>query len=237
MAVAPTLTYSLDTPSAAGAAGYLVLDDTTYGKLDTATLAPVAVYVNVLTSVRHLSMARGSGDPSDALFHAQTGTCTAILDNRTRAFDPNSTTDIRPMRRVQVTATWNAVTYKLFTGFIDSWQLDYPEYAKDAVTTANAVDGTIRLVDLSITDDFVQQNTGARVLALLGDADWNRDETSIDVGRTIMPAHVGTVSAWQAMVEACDSEMGDLYVAADGTMRFRNRDNIIAEARSVTSQA
>src|SRR4029077_18035448 len=174
MAVAPTLTYKLDTPSAAGAAGYLVLDDATYGKLDPAPLAPVALYVDVLDSVRRISLRRGSNDPSDALFHAQTGTCTAILDNRTRAFDPNSTTDIRPMRRMQVTATWNAITYSLFTGFINSWELDYPEFAKDATTTANAVDGTIRLVDLSIDDAFIRQNTGARVLALLGDADWNR---------------------------------------------------------------
>jgi hypothetical protein len=95
----------------------------------------------------------------------------------------------------------------------------------------------MKLVNMNVTDAFVAQNTGARVLALLDDSGWDRTNTSIDTGRTVMPAHVGTVSGWQAMIEACDSELGDLYVSAAGVMRFRNRDSIIAETRSNTSQA
>src|SRR5580765_2359473 len=207
------------------------------GLLDTATLAPDAVYVDVATSLRNLSIQRGSNNQSDALFHADTGQCVGLLDDRTRAFDPNSSTDIRPMRACQVVATWSGVAYTLFTGFVDSWTLDYPMFAKDATTTAHAVDGTTKLVNMNVTDNFVAQNTGARILALLDDSGWARTNTSIDAGRTVMPAHVGTVSAWQAMLEACDSEIGDLYVSAAGAMRFRNRDNIIAETRSNTSQA
>ena len=204
--------------------------------LDTATLAPDEVYVDVATSLRHLSIQRGSNNQSDALFHADTGTCVGLLDDRARAFDPLNSTDIRPMRACQVVATWSSVAYELFTGFVESWSMEYPAFAVDATTTASAVDGTFKLVNMNVTDNFTQQDTGARIEDLLGDCDWAAG-TDIDTGLTLMPEHVGTVSGWQAVVEAADSEMGDVYVQADGIMRFRNRDTIIAETRSNTSQA
>lgn len=233
----PTLAFYVDTPSAAAGLGYMVLGT---GLIGTATLAPAGVYVDDAASLRTLATARGSDDPSDALFHAQAGTMSALLDNRTRAFDPLSNTDIRPRRSIKAVATWNAVDYPMFTGFVDQWQLEYPgkSSTSDAITTVQAIDGTDLLVDLNVTERLDEQTTGRRVSDLLDLTEWPVRTRAIDTGQSTMPAHdSGTVSGWSALVEATDSEFGELYVAADGTMTFRDRTAVSSETRTITSQA
>lgn len=236
MASLPTLAVNIDTPSAAAGLGYLIVGDVSDGLVGTDKVAPDAVFVDDAASLRAMDIQRGSTSNTDALFHADTGTCTMVLNNRARAFDPLQHADVRPNRATQVVATWNATDYDLFNGAIQSFDLTYPAQARDAVTKAVAADGIRVLVDQQV-DDFPQQLSGHRVDYLLSLSGWPATARDLADGYTVMPEHVGTVSAWSAATEAADSEWGEVYVAADGTFVFRDRQAIGTETRSTVSQA
>ncbi len=229
----PTLQVLIDTPSAAPGLGYLVVGT---GVVGTDKVAPNAIYVDDGSSCRSLQTNRGSSDPTDALFHADTGTCSFVLDNLTRTFDPLATDDVKPNRAMKVVATWNAVDYDVFNGAVDSWRLNYPGQGRDATTAVAAFDLRKSLVDASV-DALDRQMSGARINFLLDIAGWPQDARDIADGFTLMPAHVGTVSNAAAADEAADSEWGETYVAADGTYVFRDRQALATELRSSVSQA
>lgn len=234
----PVLSLQIDTPSAAGPLGYLVLDDPTYGLLDTAELAPDQIYVDKISQARNINIKRGMSSFTPPLFRPDAGSLTAVLDNRTRSFDPTESTDIVPGRAVKMQATYAATTYDLFTGIIHDWPLDYPQGAHgDATTTISANDGIGKLATTNVAEARPQELTGRRVGALLNLVGWPANMRSVDVGLTTMPASVQSVSAWSALLEAQDSEMGELYVGPDGTARFRSRDSIVSATRSRVSQA
>lgn len=81
------------------------------------------------------------------LAQMETGTCDLILSNTDRRFDPAYTSGayypfIVPLRRIRVTATWSAVTYRLFTGHVERWPLDYNRMATDGTVEITCVDRT-----------------------------------------------------------------------------------------------
>lgn len=74
----------------------------------------------------------------------QAGTCSLSLDNRDRRFDWYNTAGpyypgIKPMRRIRCRATYSAVTYPLFYGYLDALPMAYPGVS-DAVVQITATD-------------------------------------------------------------------------------------------------
>lgn len=60
----------------------------------------------------------------------QAGTMSMVLRNEDRRFDPLYTSgaywpNVKPMKRIRVTATWNSVDYIVYDGYIDSWKQSY----------------------------------------------------------------------------------------------------------------
>ena len=80
----------------------------------------------------------------------QTGTATVTLDNRDNRFSPNqstyyydaanSRTKIQPLKRLRIRAEYNAVTYDLFHGFVESFPVQYAGQGYDASTKLRVVD-------------------------------------------------------------------------------------------------
>jgi hypothetical protein len=62
------------------------------------------------------------------------------LNNRTRSFDPQVVTGLRPMNRWRVRAIHNAVTYDVFLGYAESYEQSWPALGFDAITTVRLVD-------------------------------------------------------------------------------------------------
>src|SRR5436190_441219 len=63
---------------------------------------------------------------SDALARIEAGTAQLTLDNSDRRFDPTYSgspyyPNVVPMKKIRIRATYSAVTYDLYTGFIASW--------------------------------------------------------------------------------------------------------------------
>ncbi|HKY76005.1 MAG TPA: hypothetical protein VJS45_07690, partial [Acidimicrobiia bacterium] len=101
------------------------------------------VWEDITADVRFWDVQRGR---SRELERFQPGRATIVLGNLSRQYDAVYADgphfgDLRPMRRVRIRETFNGVTYPVFDGFVDRWQLDYPSVGKDATATLTATDG------------------------------------------------------------------------------------------------
>ena len=86
----------------------------------------------------------------------QPGQVEVELDNHDREFDPNyngSTwyPNLKPNKKIRVTATLSAVTYDMFYGFVDGWPQTY-QPPDSAVCSMRATDG-LKLLARSINQD------------------------------------------------------------------------------------
>lgn len=69
------------------------------------------------------SVRRGRADELQA---AQASRATVVLNNQDRRFEPGYVSsayypNVRPRRRIRISATWASVTYRLWQGFISKW--------------------------------------------------------------------------------------------------------------------
>jgi hypothetical protein len=133
------------------------------------------------------------------------------------------------MKKVQITATYGAVTYPIFSGFITSYVTRYPDESSAdlATTTIEAVDA-FRLVQLAqistVTDSGAGQLSGTRINKILDEIDWPATMRDVDAGLTTMQADPGTNrTALQALSTVALSEYGALYVDATGSFVFQDR--------------
>lgn len=147
---------------------YFVLD---FDALDgTAELGSGATFTDVSAYVRSFEVRRGR-QRSTEQFAA--GTASVVLDNRDARFDPLNTsgpytvggiTGVVPMRPIRISAVYNGVTYRLFTGFVDTWTFDYSAGLSDATATIACSDG---LKLLSATDGRLAQVAASQNAASL----------------------------------------------------------------------
>jgi hypothetical protein len=127
------------------------------------TTAPGAVptWTDVTSSLRGFTINRGR---QYELGRFEAGTATVRLDNRTRAFDPTYATgpyypNVLPMKKIRLSATYSAVTYRLFTGFVDGWPQSWPG-SKDGVVEVPATDG-FKVLSLTKITGILKAITGA----------------------------------------------------------------------------
>ena len=205
----------------------MILDQ---GLLDTNILADsVAVIVDVSDQVNNISTSRGRNAEADQF---QTGTLTLRIVDQSGSFNPQNPGGpyfglLTPMRKVQITATYGAVTYPIFMGYIVSFSTTTPRDVGDVVyTTINAVDA-FRLAQnaqIATVAGAGVQLSGSRINALLDAIAWPNSMRDIDAGLTTMQADPGTArTALAAMQTVETSEYGALYVDASGSFVFQDR--------------
>jgi hypothetical protein len=142
------------------------------------------------------------------------------------------------MRKVQITATYGAITYPIFSGFITSYTTTTPKNANDVVyTTIQAVDA-FRLAQnaqiSTVAGTSAGQLSGARINALLDAIDWPASMRDVDAGLTTMQADPGTARTSLAAMQTVEiSEYGALYVDAAGSFVFQDR-NVTAGSTGAT---
>jgi hypothetical protein len=229
----PTLNAIINFSTGPSTAQAMQLD---IGILGTNVLADsVAVIVDVSNRINRVETNRGRTALSD-LF--QTGSLTLRLTDQNGDFNPQNTsspyyTFLTPMKKVQITATYNNVTYPIFSGFITSYVTTYPQESEDvATTTIQAVDA-FRLAQLAqistVTGATAGDLSGTRVNEILDEIDWPQSMRDIDTGLTTLQADPGTTrTALQALTTVAESEYGALYVDATGSFVFQDRDVTVA---------
>ena len=117
---------------------------------------PYPTWTDVSAYVRSGHVTRGR---SNELTAFSAGTCEIVLDNRDRRFDPTNLTGpyvdaggnsmVLPRNQIRVKATYNAIEYPIFQGFVAAWPQERDISNRDAVATVQCVDG---LAYLAATD-------------------------------------------------------------------------------------
>lgn len=92
--------------------------------------------------LEEIVVGRGRSQESESF---RAGTLQILLANEDRRFDPTQTAgpyypNLLPMRRVRVRATYSAVTYDVFNGYVDGWEQIYahPQVARCRLTATDA---------------------------------------------------------------------------------------------------
>jgi hypothetical protein len=216
----------------------MILDS---GILGTNVLADSAsVIVDVSNVVDSIQTIRGRNAQADQF---QTGTLSLRIVDQNGDFNPQNPSGpyynlLTPMRKVQITATYGATTYPIFSGFITSYTTTTPKNANDVVyTTIQAVDA-FRLAQnaqiSTVAGTSAGQLSGARINALLDAIDWPVSMRDVDAGLTTMQADPGTARTSLAAMQTVEiSEYGALYVDAAGSFVFQDR-NVTAGSTGAT---
>jgi hypothetical protein len=203
------------------------------GILDTNILADsAALVVDVSNQINRIETNRGRTALSDQF---QTGSLTLRIIDQNGDFNPQNTsspyfTFLTPMKKVQISATYNSVTYPIFSGFITSYVTTYPDssgFDELAITTIQAVDA-FRLAQLAqistVTGATAGDLSGTRINEILDEIDWPATMRDVDAGLTTLQADPGTNrTALQALETVAQSEYGALYVDANGEFVFQDR--------------
>jgi len=202
------------------------------GIFGTNVLADAAdVIVDVSNQVNRIETNRGRTALSDQF---QTGSLTLRIVDQNGDFNPQNVSGpyynlLTPMKKVQISATFNSVTYPIFSGFITSYVTTYPGESDDnvAITTIQAVDA-FRLAQLAqistVTGASAGDLSGTRINQILDQIDWPDSQRDIDAGLTTMQADPGTNrTALQALTTVSTSEYGSLYVNANNSFVFQDR--------------
>jgi hypothetical protein len=202
------------------------------GILGTNVLADSAsVIVNVSNQIDAINTRRGRNAEADQF---QTGTCSLRIVDQNGDFNSQNPSSpyfglLDPMRKLQISATHNGVTYPIFSGFITGYQTLTPQESNDNVSycVITAVDAFRLLQNAQITTvagTSAGQLSGARIDDILDEIDWPAEMRDIDAGLTTMQADPGTQrTALAACQTVSTSEYGAFYVDATGSFVFQDR--------------
>jgi len=224
----PTINAIINFSTGPSFAQTMILDT---GLLDVNILGDAAaVIVDVSNQVDFIQSARGRSALADQF---QTGTLTLRIVDQNGDFNPTNAsgpyyTLLTPMKKVQITATYSANTYSIFSGFITSYVNTQPKDATEvAYTTIQAVDA-FRLAQnaqiSTVTGAIAGDLSGTRVNQILDQIDWPATMRDIDAGLTTLQADPGTPrTSLNALQTVTDSEYGAFYVDTNGEFVFQDR--------------
>jgi hypothetical protein len=189
-----------------------------------------AVIVDVSDQVDQLKTRRGRDAVSDDF---QAGQLTLRIVDQNGDFNPQNPSSpyyelLSPMRKIQITATYEGVTYPIFAGFITSYLTSQPQEATDlAYTTIQAIDA-FRLAQnaqiSTVTGASAGDLSGARINQILNSIAWPNSMRDVDAGQTTLQNDPGTFrTSLNAMQTVATTEYGALYVDAYGSFVFQDR--------------
>ncbi len=206
------------------------------GILGTNVLADsTAVIVDVSNQVNYIQTQSGRSALADQF---QTGTLTLRIVDQNGNFNPTNVTGpyyglLTPMKKVQITAIHNSITYPIFAGFITSYVNTQPKDATEvAYTTIQAVDA-MRLAQnaqiSTVTGATAGDLSGTRINQILDEIEWPATARIIDAGQTTLQTDPGTArTSLGAMQTVAESEYGALYVDFNGEFVFKDRNTAVS---------
>ena len=223
----PTVNAIINFSTGPSFAQTMILDS---GILDTNILSDsAAVIVDVSDQVISITTERGRNALADQF---QAGNMTLKISDQNGDFNPLNTSSpyspyLTPMKKVQITATFNGVTYSLFSGFITSYVNTVSKDSSVAYTTISAVDGFKLLNNAQIstvTGAAAGNLSGTRINQILDQISWPATMRDVDAGLTTLQADPGTFrTSLAALQTVSDSEYGALYMDANGNVVFQDR--------------
>lgn len=222
--------------------------DPTLGQVGVVQIGDDDTWSDVTAYVRSWSIRRGATNGDSPTLRYEAGTCTVVLNDGDRRFDPDNlagpyvsagVSQIGPNVRVKIVGTWEDVTYPLFYGFTDDFAPDYDGNSWTTVTMT-ATDAT-KLFAGEDRDASVAAGAGedsaARIGRILDAYGWPAGSRFLSTGNSFLQATDLSGNMWAEMLVVQDTELGELYIDRQGLVRFRNRKATLIASRSTTSQA
>lgn len=159
-----------------------------------------------------------SGDAWTGTSHASTS---GPQTTWTAPYDGN----VRPMRRVRVSATWNGTTYRLFSGYAEAWVQQYPDRAPNiAWCELRAVDGFKVLALKKLNATYTDVRPGSRIGSVLDTVGWPSSDRTLASGAADLAAVIlENVPALEHLQSVAETENGRLFVDTSGAVVFKDR--------------
>jgi len=232
----------------------LILDDITFGLLDTGTLAADDTWTDLSSGfpqrVLGFTISRPSTRLQGPLWNYQAATASILCDNSDGALDPDNlagpyvtggATQLLPMVPVRVRGVFAGAAYPLYSGFADGWVPAQVTYLGGyAAVTIPCTDGFKILAGTTLAASSAVgtgDTSGARVNRILTLAGWYTTRRVISAGNSTVQGTTLGADALSLMQIATDSEIGQLYQDSAGAVRFRARRDLLTTTRSDTIQA
>lgn len=228
----------------------LHFNDATNGKFNTGLFGGGSNDgADIINYVRSGTISRGVSRFDGVYARSEAGRASVLLTNLDRRFDPTNlsgpyvsagVTQVTPMRAFWIVATWSGVTYALWRGYADSWDLEYPASGNDATALLSGTDGTKVLANFDGLEQSTQgtgERTDQRLTRVLDNAGFPAVGRTFDQGKTTCQATTLASNAWTEALLTTDTEIGELYFEGDGAITFRDRHALLEDTRSTTSQA
>ncbi|MGP4092923.1 hypothetical protein [Nonomuraea sp. KM90] len=213
-------------------------------------IGPVmGTWTNVTLHGKHgITTRRGSSRVESPVIRYDAGIASCTLENTDRRFDPTVLdgvyatgfrTKVTAMRPIRYKATWNSVTYDLWRGFVDEFDIEHVAdvYSEVLVTASDGFKVLRNRRRPAVAPVGAGENAGARVNRILDSAGWPAADRVIATGNSTLQATELEGEALAELQAVAESEIGELYIDAAGRVVFRNRQAVILESRSNTVQA
>lgn len=136
--------------------------------------------------------------------------------------------NILPMRRLRVSAPYDATTYYLFAGFTEGWPPTYPGNT-DGTVTVSAVDGFKALALRKLSASYGAELSGTRFANVLDSAGWPAADRALAAGQsTMIASSLDKKAALEHLQEVEYSENGRFFISGDGKVTFHDRSTPLA---------
>jgi hypothetical protein len=237
----PQLGVSIDFSNGPGfVSTAFTLDDAVKGILDTGQLAEFDSNVDISPDVLRVSIRRGR---NRLLNKFEAGTAIVEVKDDTGNWNPANTSSLYypnlvPLRKIQIYADYLGIRYILFTGYINSYDLQFVRGIESTdKVVLNCVDA-FRLFQ-NVTIDTVPAATagdlsGTRVNDLLDLNTWPSDLRDINVGNSTLQDDPGGSRTLLAAIQTVEqSEFGAFFMDAEGRATFYDRDTVSEYADAV----
>ena len=209
----------------------LILGDAATGILGTNVLASSTVeFVNITSDVQRISIRHGR----DRQFEEYSpGVATIQFLDFTGDWNPANTTGpyygkIKPMVLCRVETTYQSTGYYLFTGYVTSWDYNWPDQSADyAIVTLQCADAFRVMALASITTVTGAANKdlpGTRINLILDEIGWPTGMRNIDLGDTELENDPGTLrSALREIQTIEQSDLGAFFIDHAGNATYLSR--------------
>lgn len=164
------------------------------------------------------------------------GSATVRILDPNGDFNPQNTSSpiygyLKPLRKIQITATYSSNTHYLFSGYTSEYRYTYPTGQEIGYVTISSYDAfkIFNLAAIStVADASTTQDTGTRINRILTQLDWPNSMRDIDTGDTLCSADSGQPRVALAAIRATEfSELGAFYMSPDGNAIFKSRSSTI----------
>ena len=161
----------------------------------------------------------------------EAGTASIVLDNASANYWPDNAAglyygNVRPGKRVNIRATYMAVIYDIYTGYVEAYSPGWKTGGGLGSTmTIDCADEVKPMSRLLINNaGYAQELSGARVNNVI-DYYVPYPEKDIDAGQSLMQATgaLANINAMDHLFTVQESELGLFWIRGDGYVVFQDR--------------